>query len=187
MLLKLTTYICRWHFRSGKPLPMGREMYLFQSIRRNFPFRVSPSFAALLGMFLIQALLWTLASGSDSTVHDQATKPVPEESVEQGAWKEPTRPRVPKNKLLLREGERITNQTGEFRGTGDGIVFHPQEGGTVNVLENLALERVAKVLQETRGRREWSVSGIITEYRGANFLLISRAALKARPSKDSSG
>jgi hypothetical protein len=43
------------------------------------------------------------------------------------------------------------------------------------VLENLALERIVRILNETRGQRQWLVSGTITEYRGSNYLLISKA------------
>lgn len=81
---------------------------------------------------------------------------------------------------LLREGDRLINQVGEFRMTGEAVVFLPSSGEPLQVLENLALERITKVLLETRGRREWTVSGMVTEFRGANYLLVTRAVLNAR-------
>jgi hypothetical protein len=47
------------------------------------------------------------------------------------------------------------------------------------VLENLALERIGRALDESRGTRLWVVSGLITEYRGANYLLVSKAVMQA--------
>jgi hypothetical protein len=106
---------------------------------------------------------------------------------DEGIWKDSVKIPRPQEKRLLREGERISNQIGEFRIAGEVLTFHPREGAPVRVLENLALERIAKVLSETRSRREWIVSGMVTEFRGANFLLVSRAVLKARPQKETAG
>jgi len=82
----------------------------------------------------------------------------------------------------LREGTKLQEQVGEFQKTTDRVNFYPKDGqGAIRVLENLAMERVARVLQDSPTPRLWSVSGVITEYRGENFLLITRAVLKARP------
>ncbi|MBP86037.1 MAG: hypothetical protein CMJ64_04860 [Planctomycetaceae bacterium] len=82
-----------------------------------------------------------------------------------------------------REGSKIVQQLGEFRETGGRIAFYP-EGSTKSLvlLENLALERVSRDLEQ--GTRKWNVSGAITEYRGANYLLIERAVLKQRSAVD---
>jgi hypothetical protein len=87
---------------------------------------------------------------------------------------------------LLRQGTELDNVIGEFQSTGDRILFQPRdrEAGWL-VLENLALERVARAVEEIRQPGLWSVSGTLTEFRGANFLLISRAVLRAgQPAAD---
>ena len=40
------------------------------------------------------------------------------------------------------------------------------------------LQRIAQKIEEIPGQLEWNVSGIVTEYRGANFLLVTHALLK---------
>ena len=37
-------------------------------------------------------------------------------------------------------------------------------------LENLAIERIARTIGDSPDQLEWSISGTITEYRGANYL-----------------
>jgi hypothetical protein len=51
-------------------------------------------------------------------------------------------------------------------------------------LENLALERVARIVSESPDQLQWSVSGMVTEYRGQNYLLITTALLKAEGPSD---
>ena len=86
----------------------------------------------------------------------------------------------------LREGSQIKNMIGRFRNTGDRYTFKPSEvEGQAKVkefvvLENLALERIARLVSSS-DKREWSVSGAITEFRGGNYLLVERAVLKASP------
>jgi hypothetical protein len=80
----------------------------------------------------------------------------------------------------LREGAVLTNKLGAFLTMGERIAFKPEgEQYSFGVLENLALERVWKMLDATRGR-QWIVSGTVTEYRGRNYLLMDRAVLRAR-------
>jgi len=79
----------------------------------------------------------------------------------------------------LREGTEIVDQPGVFRGTGDRIAFFTDLGsGRFVVLENLALERVALAIEDNPTPLHWLVTGIITEYRGENCLLIRRAVLR---------
>ena len=84
----------------------------------------------------------------------------------------------------LREGMKLVNRVGELREAGGRIAFYP-DGGThsLQLLENLALERVSRDLDQTN--RKWSVTGIVTEFRGGNYLLLHRAVLKARVSSAS--
>jgi len=81
----------------------------------------------------------------------------------------------------LREGLKLEEEVGEFRDAGGRITFYPSNQKiTLTVLENLALERVYAELEQRLERRRWSVSGVVTEYRGGNYLLITRAVMKPK-------
>lgn len=88
-----------------------------------------------------------------------------------------------KDEPLVREGEVVENIAGHFRRMGERILFQPAKGGRPwPVLENLSLERVARTIQDTgKLNSPWTVSGVVTEYRGANYLLLSRAMIKTAP------
>jgi len=87
----------------------------------------------------------------------------------------------PPPRSRLREGMQIVDRLGHFRMTGDRLTFFAADGqGRFVALENLALERVAMVLAKNPGPLRWKVTGKITEFRGANFLLVERAILKTR-------
>lgn len=93
-------------------------------------------------------------------------------------------PQQDKDKTItqLREGTVLSDQLGEFKITGDRISFQMADhDNSLQVLENLALERVWKVLKDTPSR-QWNVSGTVTEYRNRNFLLIQRAVMRLRGS-----
>ncbi|MDX1945986.1 MAG: hypothetical protein SFU86_11365 [Pirellulaceae bacterium] len=95
----------------------------------------------------------------------------------------PAPPTPPKPGERLREGTKLIDVVGTFRFTGDQVAFSPAAGGdSVRVLENLALERIARLLGEIRGVPTWVVSGQITEYRGANFLLVTKAVMRQETS-----
>ncbi|MBC8352861.1 MAG: hypothetical protein H8E66_12775 [Planctomycetes bacterium] len=84
----------------------------------------------------------------------------------------------------LREGMKLVNQIGELRNAGGRVAFYPDgEKRSLQLLENLALERVGGDLDPPY--RKWSVSGLVTEYKGGNYLLLHRAVLKARVSHTS--
>jgi hypothetical protein len=81
----------------------------------------------------------------------------------------------------LREGAVLVDVPGYFKTLGDRTIFYPLEHHVgYTGLENLSLERVASMLNENLDQMVWSVSGTITEFRGANFILISKAVLKGR-------
>ena len=91
------------------------------------------------------------------------------------------RNRAEEKVLRLREGVELRDETGQFEIAGERVRFRPTDRDIkLIVLENLALERVSRVLEETRSPPTWSVSGRITEYHGSNFLLITRAVVKSR-------
>lgn len=84
-----------------------------------------------------------------------------------------------KKQFRLREGAKLVEQVGEFREAGGRIAFYPEgASSSLQLLENLALERVARDLDQRK--RKWSVTGIVTEFRGGNYLLLHRAVQKAR-------
>ncbi|RIK76873.1 MAG: hypothetical protein DCC68_18490 [Planctomycetota bacterium] len=89
----------------------------------------------------------------------------------------------------VREGTRWQNERGVFTLVGDRVTFAKsnQAGGqNYMVLENLNLERIVRTIEENRtvtdaDTLEWNIDATVTEFRGANFLLITRSVLVARP------
>jgi hypothetical protein len=81
----------------------------------------------------------------------------------------------------LREGTRLVDVSGTFTPVGaDGVTFSPDGGkDAYRLLQNLALERISRTLEEQRVPGRWIVSGLITEYRGANYLLVTKAQLQS--------
>lgn len=83
-----------------------------------------------------------------------------------------------------REGTRLSNQQGYFRGSGDGLTFHLRNSEEkYAALENLALERIGKVMSDRHDHPDqlnWNVSGFFTEYRGGNYLFITHAVLESK-------
>lgn len=91
-----------------------------------------------------------------------------------------TLPQAPTSAERLREGSVLKDLPGTFQSAGDRISFCPSDReAALPVLENLALERVSGML-ENAGGRVWSVSGTVTEFRGRNYLLISRAVVRTQ-------
>ncbi len=92
-------------------------------------------------------------------------------------------PRRPDDEKLgerLREGTRLTDVVGQFQTAGDRVSFHPDgQGESYRVLENLALQRIDEYLGANRGAPTWTVSGVVTEFRGSNFLLVSKAVVRS--------
>jgi hypothetical protein len=85
----------------------------------------------------------------------------------------------------LREGVSLELQ-GSFKLTGDRLMFYSATGNRrFGTLENLNLERIARMVRDSADPLEWSVNGTVTEFQGANYLLVSRAVLKSKPSRRS--
>jgi hypothetical protein len=64
---------------------------------------------------------------------------------------------------------------------GDRFAFVP--GGnkdSYRVLENLQLQRIGQTLDGARGQQPWVVSGVITEFKGANYLLVTKASIQSQ-------
>jgi hypothetical protein len=86
-------------------------------------------------------------------------------------------PSPPSGVTRMREGMRIEDRNGQFR-PGDRWMFVPADGRErFTVLENLNLERIARLMAERPDVPAWRVSGRVTEFRGANYLLIEHAVM----------
>jgi hypothetical protein len=80
----------------------------------------------------------------------------------------------------IREGTSLVEQAGVFQKAGDRITFFTSDGQSrFVVLENLQLERVSRAIGDNLPPPQWTVSGSVTEYCGANYLLVERAALRS--------
>ncbi len=73
---------------------------------------------------------------------------------------------------------------GSFKLTSDRATFYPADSEQrFQGLENLNLERISLVVGENPDRLDWIVSGTITEYRGTNYLLVTKATLKNKSAR----
>lgn len=84
---------------------------------------------------------------------------------------------------LRREGTQLRDEPGRFIAAGNRVSFVASDGTNYVGLENLNLERVAKIITASPDSAEWFVAGTVTEYQGANYLLISRARRKTAAPK----
>jgi hypothetical protein len=132
----------------------------------------NPAFAIALAVFLGAAAVWS-ADPPPGAGSARAVQPT-------AANAGPRRPEDDKIGERLREGTRLTDVAGSFQTAGDRISFHPDggKGESYRVLENLALERVDRFLGQARGTPTWTVSGVVTEFRGSNFLLVTKAMVR---------
>jgi hypothetical protein len=79
----------------------------------------------------------------------------------------------------LREGAVLNEQPGTFQLVGNRLVFaFDGEARQLVILENLALERVIRLVRQSAAPQSWVVSGTVTEYQGSNYLLIDRAVIR---------
>lgn len=86
----------------------------------------------------------------------------------------------------LREGTRLLDASGRFDVVGDRISFvFADTGEPMRVLENLALDRVFRVLSGSQASPQWIISGTVTEFDGSNYLLLTKAVQTAKaPTKE---
>ena len=83
-----------------------------------------------------------------------------------------------------REGTELKSEKGYFRVVDGRTVFFPSDGEfRYTVLENLNLERIVVEITRNPSQLEWAVAGVVTEFKGSNYLLVQRAVL----SRSSSG
>lgn len=125
-------------------------------------------------ILLARRLAWPLALALSSAMTGRLTG---EGSSSPPTALAPSAP--PKTAERMREGSKLIEVVGEFQFSGDRVVFSPEAGGdSLRVLENLALERIGRQLTEGRGSRTWVVSGVVTEFRGGNYLLVTKAVVR---------
>jgi len=95
------------------------------------------------------------------------------------------KPAPDKAPVLLKENTRLIDRTGRILclrddlgvGTVPRSVFQPNgELGYFILLENAELQKLED--QTRHGEREVRISGTVTEYRGQNFLLLTRVFVR---------
>ncbi|MGH7139421.1 MAG: hypothetical protein ACREHD_27060, partial [Pirellulales bacterium] len=79
---------------------------------------------------------------------------------------------------LRREGTELREEPGRFIPVGNRLNFVSSGGASYIGLENLNLERVGKIVADSSEPVDWFITGTVSEYQGANYLLISRARRK---------
>jgi hypothetical protein len=86
-----------------------------------------------------------------------------------------------KPKLRHREGTQVVGRRGRIERRGERFVFLGVEPPVQwMVLENLALERILRVVEtEESDNVEWTVDGMVTEFRGVNYLLLRRTVVRS--------
>ncbi|GAB5401832.1 MAG: hypothetical protein Aurels2KO_00630 [Aureliella sp.] len=77
---------------------------------------------------------------------------------------------------LLREGTSIDNVLVTCRASGDSLLMEfPDFRRRMSALQNLASQRILKAVIEDAQDTAWVVSGKVTEFKGRNYLFITRA------------
>ena len=120
----------------------------------------------------LSGLLWAQASAQP-----ESDKPAAPEAAK------PEQPRI--GDVLLRENTRLIDRTGRILCLRDDLgignvarsVFQPKgELGHFILLENGFLEKLEA--QTRHGERDVKISGTVTEYRGRNYLLLTRVFVR---------
>jgi hypothetical protein len=85
----------------------------------------------------------------------------------------------PERAAQFHEDAELIEQAGQFSMSGDRVTFIAAESQIRFIgLENLVLQGVAEKIAANPAQQFWTVSGKITEYRGANYLILTRAEPK---------
>ena len=87
---------------------------------------------------------------------------------------------------VLREGTQIEGTAGVIRQVASGFIFTETDNGReLLLLENLALERLARLVERSNRAILCYATGTVTEYRGVNYLLLERTVLDAKGNRKS--
>jgi hypothetical protein len=86
----------------------------------------------------------------------------------------PVRPRKPET---IDEGKRLFDREGrvEFDPLGRPLFIFDSGDKPMRILENVIREMIETATQRGKKPAHWRISGLVTVYEGANFLLITRA------------
>lgn len=104
--------------------------------------------------------------------------PFPSESADSSVGQEATNSSTT-SRARLREGTPLAGVSGTVRRTGDRYTFFGTDSQIrLVILENLFLERIVRAEQGCVGSVVWQIWGVVTEFRGENYLLIQRATIQ---------
>ena len=172
---------------SERPARVGRASDRMRRMRRGAV--LSPT-AAMWTAYL-GVLIAAFSSLPPQTLHAADAKPqavsaappavLPSEStaaipIEKSPAKDKS---APAGRQLLREGYELRDQLGTFRAVGGRLLFAlDKRPARLVALENLNLERIARVMAENPAAVEWRINGVVSEYRGVNYVMIERAVLR---------
>jgi len=156
--------------------------------RRNLVLRVGMQLAAL-AMAVVVFASFALAQNRDDTGPPAHTRLGTRPNIEPLSPGSPPSAGHLKSSERLREGTRLIDVTGALVSAGpDNVTFSPDGSrDSYRLLENLQLQRVSQVLDENRDPRKWVISGLITEYRGANYLLLTKAVVQQQDGDSATG
>jgi len=134
----------------------------------------------ILSVTLLGICNWLIADGIALAVNGSGTRSKSTQPASSYRGQIRAR-RGEETKNRLREGTKITNRLGRFRQSGDRATFVTKDNVELGGLPNLNLERVVRMLKSVDEPESiwWSVSGLVTEFSGRNYLLIERAVYKS--------
>jgi hypothetical protein len=94
-----------------------------------------------------------------------------------------------KSNERLREGTKLVDVTGTFQSAGGDSISFSRDGGreSFRVLENQALQRVGQTIETNPNAKRWVISGVITEYRSTNYLLLTKVVVQLTEGDNAAG
>ena len=77
---------------------------------------------------------------------------------------------------IHREGTRFDQQAVTFRAENDQlVVLTGNDSRSIQVLENLAAQRIYRANRDDPQDNRWTISGVFTEFEGHNYLILEQA------------
>lgn len=78
--------------------------------------------------------------------------------------------------MVIREGTQVDLQPVVFRADNNQLLVEfGLEKKSIQVLENLASQRIYRAYRDDADDKRWTISGIFTEFEDRNYLLIEQA------------
>lgn len=155
--------------------------------RRHWLLHLGLQVAALIAAVVITS--FAFAQNRDEAGSSARTRLGTRPNIEPSSPGSPAPTANLKTSERLREGTRLIDVIGTLVSAGpDNVTFSPDGSrDSYRLLENLQLQRVSQVLDENRDPRKWVISGLITEYRGANYLLLTKAVVQQQDGDSAAG